>query len=189
MGALPVVEPWERERHRRATRPRALRAVHRRLHDVLPAARSAPSSPWPRPSPGADRAEEIAQEALLRAHREWDRIARYDKPGRLGPPRHHQPRHLRPGVAASERRALAAGRRPAPARRPAARGRRVLGARAAPAAPPGGRRRPPLPRRPEHRRDRRRPRLRRGHRQGPPAPGPPHPRRAATSEHDQEHDR
>ena len=30
---------------------------------------------------GADRAEEIAQEALLRAHREWDRIARYDKPG------------------------------------------------------------------------------------------------------------
>jgi len=30
---------------------------------------------------GADRAEEIAQEALLRAHREWDRIGRYDKPG------------------------------------------------------------------------------------------------------------
>lgn len=30
---------------------------------------------------GADRAEEIAQEALLRAHREWDRIARYDRPG------------------------------------------------------------------------------------------------------------
>jgi len=30
---------------------------------------------------GPDRAEEIAQEALLRAHREWDRIARYDKPG------------------------------------------------------------------------------------------------------------
>ena len=30
---------------------------------------------------GTDRAEEIAQEALLRAHREWDRIARYDKPG------------------------------------------------------------------------------------------------------------
>ncbi len=30
---------------------------------------------------GTDRAEEIAQEAMLRAHREWDRIARYDKPG------------------------------------------------------------------------------------------------------------
>ena len=30
---------------------------------------------------GADRAEEIAQEALLRAHRDWERIARYDKPG------------------------------------------------------------------------------------------------------------
>lgn len=30
---------------------------------------------------GHERAEDIAQEALLRAHREWDRIARYDKPG------------------------------------------------------------------------------------------------------------
>lgn len=30
---------------------------------------------------GAHRGEDIAQEALLRAHREWDRIARYDKPG------------------------------------------------------------------------------------------------------------
>lgn len=30
---------------------------------------------------GTDRAEEIAQEALLRAHREWARIQRYDKPG------------------------------------------------------------------------------------------------------------
>ena len=30
---------------------------------------------------GTDRAEDLAQEALLRAHREWDRIARYDKPG------------------------------------------------------------------------------------------------------------
>lgn len=30
---------------------------------------------------GYERAEDIAQEAMLRAHREWDRIARYDKPG------------------------------------------------------------------------------------------------------------
>lgn len=30
---------------------------------------------------GHDRAEEIAQEALLRAHRDWARIERYDKPG------------------------------------------------------------------------------------------------------------
>ena len=30
---------------------------------------------------GGDRAEEIAQEALLRAHRDWERIGRYDKPG------------------------------------------------------------------------------------------------------------
>lgn len=30
---------------------------------------------------GVGDAEEIAQEALLRAHRDWDRIARFDKPG------------------------------------------------------------------------------------------------------------
>ena len=30
---------------------------------------------------GAAHAEEIAQEALLRAHREWPRIERYDRPG------------------------------------------------------------------------------------------------------------
>ncbi len=30
---------------------------------------------------GTERAEEIAQEAMLRAHKEWDRISRYDKPG------------------------------------------------------------------------------------------------------------
>ncbi len=30
---------------------------------------------------GAERAEEVAQEALLRAHREWSRIERFDKPG------------------------------------------------------------------------------------------------------------
>jgi RNA polymerase sigma-70 factor (ECF subfamily) len=30
---------------------------------------------------GTDRAEEVAQEALLRAHRDWRRIERYDKPG------------------------------------------------------------------------------------------------------------
>lgn len=30
---------------------------------------------------GHQRAEDVAQEALLRAHREWSRISRYDKPG------------------------------------------------------------------------------------------------------------
>lgn len=30
---------------------------------------------------GHQQAEEIAQEALLRAHRDWSRIQRYDKPG------------------------------------------------------------------------------------------------------------
>ncbi len=30
---------------------------------------------------GSARAEEVAQEALLRAHREWSRIERFDKPG------------------------------------------------------------------------------------------------------------
>ena len=61
---------------------------------------------------GADRAEEIAQEALLRAHREWDRIARYDKPGAWV-------RRVTINLATSsrrrrlsERRALRAGRPP-----------------------------------------------------------------------------
>lgn len=30
---------------------------------------------------GSGSAEEVAQEALLRAHREWERISRFDKPG------------------------------------------------------------------------------------------------------------
>lgn len=30
---------------------------------------------------GASQAEEIAQEALLRAHRRWDRVGRFDRPG------------------------------------------------------------------------------------------------------------
>lgn len=30
---------------------------------------------------GHARAEDVAQEALLRAHRDWDRIAEYDRPG------------------------------------------------------------------------------------------------------------
>lgn len=30
---------------------------------------------------GTSRAEEVAQEAMLRAHQEWDRIACYEKPG------------------------------------------------------------------------------------------------------------
>ena len=81
MEALPVVDPWDEKASRRTPRPRR------------------PSSGSPATTPpffrqelrplvalaaaiaGADRAEEIAQEALLRAHREWDRIGRYDKPG------------------------------------------------------------------------------------------------------------
>jgi RNA polymerase sigma-70 factor (ECF subfamily) len=84
MGALPVVGPWEDEtiaappagppvpaRFERFTGDFTafFRAELRSL--VALAAAIA----------GTDRAEEIAQEALLRAHREWDRIARYDKPG------------------------------------------------------------------------------------------------------------
>jgi RNA polymerase sigma-70 factor, ECF subfamily len=30
---------------------------------------------------GVDRAEEIAQEAMIRAHREWGRVAHYERPG------------------------------------------------------------------------------------------------------------
>ena len=131
-----------------------------------------------RPSPGADRAEEIAQEALLRAHREWDRIARYDKPGAWV-------RRVTINLATSSRRrrrqraARACSGWP-PGAQLDAPPPEVDGFWAlvrASARPPGRRRRPLLPRRPEHRRDRRRPRLRRGHGQGPPAPRPAHPGR------------
>src|SRR5688572_26923544 len=80
MGALPVVEPWEDETTGGPPVPAPFErfsddytAFFRREVRSLVALAAAIA--------GADRAEEIAQEALLRAHREWDRIARYDKPG------------------------------------------------------------------------------------------------------------
>jgi RNA polymerase sigma-70 factor (ECF subfamily) len=80
MGALPVVEPWDHETTDGPPVPAPFErfsgdytTFFRREVRSLVALAAAIA--------GADRAEEIAQEALLRAHREWDRIAQYDKPG------------------------------------------------------------------------------------------------------------
>jgi RNA polymerase sigma-70 factor (ECF subfamily) len=80
MGALPVAGPWDEERIDGPPVPAPFErftsdytTFFRREVRSLVALAAAIA--------GSDRAEEIAQEALLRAHREWDRIARYDKPG------------------------------------------------------------------------------------------------------------
>jgi RNA polymerase sigma-70 factor (ECF subfamily) len=80
MGALPVVEPWDREATGGPPVPAPFERFasdyttffRREVRSLVTLAAAIA---------GADRAEEIAQEALLRAHREWDRISRYDKPG------------------------------------------------------------------------------------------------------------
>ena len=45
---------------------------------------------------GTGRAEEIAQEALLRAHRRLGPDQSLRQARRVGPSRHHQPGHVRP---------------------------------------------------------------------------------------------
>ena len=178
MGALPVVEPWEHETTDGPPVPAPFErftgdytTFFRREVRSLVALAAAIAGHGPgrgdRPGGAAPSPPRLGPHRPLRQAR------------RVGAPRHHQPGHLLPAPPLVRAARPRASRRPAPARRPAARGRRVLGAGAAAAPPPGGGRRPLLPRRPEHRRHRRRPRLRRGHRQGPPPPGPPHPRRAA----------
>ena len=80
MGALPVVEPWDRETTEGPPVPAPFERFpgdyttffRREVRSLIALAAAIA---------GADRAEEIAQEALLRAYREWDRISRYDKPG------------------------------------------------------------------------------------------------------------
>jgi RNA polymerase sigma-70 factor (ECF subfamily) len=81
MGAVPVVEPWGA---RGTSDGPPVPAPFERFtpdyttffrHEVRSLVALAAAIA------GADRAEEIAQEALLRAHRDWDRIGRYDKPG------------------------------------------------------------------------------------------------------------
>lgn len=74
-----MVEPWDEE----VGGPAAPAPFERFTHDYtafyrreLPALVALAAA-----IAGSDRAEEVAQEALLKAHREWDRIARYDKPG------------------------------------------------------------------------------------------------------------
>ncbi|MEO7571265.1 MAG: sigma-70 family RNA polymerase sigma factor [Acidimicrobiales bacterium] len=79
MGALPVVEPWDTS----LTAPPVPVAFERFSTGYEDFFRQElrPLVALATAIAGADRGEEIAQEALLRAHREWDRIARYDKPG------------------------------------------------------------------------------------------------------------
>jgi RNA polymerase sigma-70 factor, ECF subfamily len=80
MGALPVVGSWDQE----ATGgPPVPVPFERFTTDYTTFFRSELRSlvALAAAIAGTERAEEIAQEALLRAHREWDRIARYDKPG------------------------------------------------------------------------------------------------------------
>ena len=80
MGALPVVDPWD---EKAAASPPVPQPFERFTDDFTSFFRRElrPLVALAAAIAGADRAEEIAQEALLRAHRDWDRIARYDKPG------------------------------------------------------------------------------------------------------------
>jgi RNA polymerase sigma-70 factor (ECF subfamily) len=80
MGALPVVEPTSRIPGEGPPAPTPVErfpgdftSFFRREVRPLVALAAAIAGP--------ERAEEIVQEAMLRAHREWDRVARYDKPG------------------------------------------------------------------------------------------------------------
>jgi RNA polymerase sigma factor (sigma-70 family) len=80
VGALPMVEPWEGQD---GTSPPVPAPFERFTDDYatffrreLPGLVALAAA-----IAGPDRGEEIAQEALLKAHREWHRIARYDKPG------------------------------------------------------------------------------------------------------------
>ena len=80
MGALPVVGPWE---HETTDGPPVPAPFERFTSDYTTFFRQELRAQVALAAAiaGPDRAEEIAQESLLRAHREWDRIARYDKPG------------------------------------------------------------------------------------------------------------
>ena len=80
MGALPVVDPWD---ERTTDGPPVPAPFERFTGDYTAFFRKELRSlvALAAAIAGADRAEEIAQEALLRAHREWERIERYDKPG------------------------------------------------------------------------------------------------------------
>lgn len=80
MGALPVVEPWDTSVTAAPPVPVAFERFSTDYEDFF-RQELRPLMALATAIAGADRAEEIAQEALLRAHREWGRIARYDKPG------------------------------------------------------------------------------------------------------------
>jgi RNA polymerase sigma-70 factor (ECF subfamily) len=80
MGALPMAGSWDDER---LVGPPVPAPYERFASDYTTFFRAEVRSlvALAAAIAGPDRAEEVAQEALLRAHREWDRIARYDKPG------------------------------------------------------------------------------------------------------------
>jgi RNA polymerase sigma factor (sigma-70 family) len=80
VGALPMVEPWEGEA---GIVPPVPAPFERFADDYADFFRREVAGlvTLAAAIAGADRGEELAQEALLRAHREWHRIARYDKPG------------------------------------------------------------------------------------------------------------
>jgi RNA polymerase sigma-70 factor (ECF subfamily) len=82
MGALPLTRSWEHEATEGPLVP--VPAPYQRFSTDFAAffrQELRPLVALAAAIAGPDRAEEIAQEALLRAHREWDRIALYDKPG------------------------------------------------------------------------------------------------------------
>src|SRR6187402_1854142 len=80
MGAVPVVEPWDDAAIDDPPVPTPFERFagdyttffRREVRSLITLATAIA---------GPDRGEEIAQEALLRAHRDWERISRYDKPG------------------------------------------------------------------------------------------------------------
>jgi RNA polymerase sigma factor (sigma-70 family) len=103
MGAPIVVEPWD---HETTSGPPVPAPFERFPSDYTAFFRQEVRSliALAAAIAGADRAEEIAQEALLRAHRDWERISRYDKPGAWV-------RRVTINLATSSRRRLSAERR------------------------------------------------------------------------------
>ena len=134
-------------------------------------------------------AEDLAQEAMLRARRHWDRLGAFDKPGTWvrrvtinlsleQSTRRRSGSQDAPRVVGATRTSRATpGARPGPPRRPPR-----------PVPPPASRRLPALPRGPLDTGDRRPPRLLGVHRTSPPPSRPPSARPAPRSHPMSDHD-
>ena len=132
-GGATGGRPVGREGSRAAPRPRALRAVHRRLHVVLPAGAATPRRAGRRHrGRGSRRGDRPGGAAPSPPRVGPDRPVR--QAGRLGAPRHHQPRDLHATASPVRAPRPATSGRATPARHPAAGDRRVLVARAPVAA-------------------------------------------------------